>query len=79
MPTPEEARSLYQPDLFCLDWEGETIHIPPVFVPKGGYYLWTSEVNDSGQALRINLRDGTEEFVDKTTRELQAVRGVRNM
>ncbi|QPJ63313.1 MAG: DUF1566 domain-containing protein [Candidatus Nitronauta litoralis] len=79
LPTKEEALSLYVPELNCLDHEGEVLHIAPVFVPKGGQYLWTSEENEEGQALRVNLREGTSEFVDKQTREFHATRGVRDM
>lgn len=78
LPTKEEALSLILEDEVCLDFEGETLHIHSVFVPKGGSWIWTSDVNDQGQALRINLRDGSEEYVDKTTRDHMAVRGVRS-
>lgn len=77
LPTREEALSLFVPDATCLDHAGEVVHIPPVFVAKCGQYIWTSEENEAGQALRINLREGTEEFVDKDTREFQSTRGVR--
>ncbi len=79
MPTREEALSLYVPEFTCLDHAGEVLHIAPVFVPKGGHYLWTSEVNEEGQALRVNLRDGVAEFVDKETREFHVGRGIRDM
>lgn len=78
LPTREEALSLFVPELVCLDFEGEAIHIHPVFVPKGGYYLWTGEVNEKDQALRVNLRDGSAEFVDKMNREFHSTRGVRS-
>lgn len=79
LPTKEEALSLYDPELKSLDWEDKEVHIHPVFVPKCSYFIWTSEVNEKDQALRVNLRDGTAEFVDKTTQEFQATRLVRDM
>lgn len=77
LPTREEALSLFVPDATCIDHAGEVVHIARVFVPKCGQYIWTSEENEEGQALRIDLREGTEEFVDKETREFQSTRGVR--
>jgi hypothetical protein len=78
MPTKEEALSLYDTELAHKDWEGQDIFIHPVFVTGAARYMWTSEVNEEGQALRINLEDGSEEFIDKTTLEHQATRLVRD-
>ncbi len=77
-PTPEEAQSLYNEDLRQLDWEGDEIHIHPLFVTKCSKYIWTTEENDKGQALCVNLEDGTSEFIDKETRENRSVRLVRD-
>ncbi len=78
MPTREEALSLYDLELAQKDWKGEDIFIHPVFVTGAARYMWTSEVNEEGQALRINLEDGSEEFIDKNTEEHQATRLVRD-
>lgn len=78
LPTKEEALSLYNEELEQNDWEGEIIHIHPVFVPKCGRVIWTSETNDEGQAVAVNLQDGTAEFVDKITRDGYTARLVRN-
>ncbi|MFQ5481413.1 MAG: DUF1566 domain-containing protein [Nitrospinaceae bacterium] len=78
LPSKEEALSLYLPETSNLDFEGKTIHIHPVFVPKAAYFIWTCEVNDQGQALRINLRDGSMEYADKSSRQFHSTRGVRN-
>ena len=77
LPTKEEGLNLFDKEYTNFDIEGETIHIHQVFVPKGIYYLWTSEVNEEGKALRVNLRDGTTEFVDKLTRDLHGTKLVR--
>ncbi|MFQ5449880.1 MAG: DUF1566 domain-containing protein [Nitrospinaceae bacterium] len=77
-PTREEALSLYDPNLKNKDLNGKDIHIHPVFVSKCSCYIWTSEVNEKDQALRVNLRDGTTEFIDKTIQEHQATRLVRD-
>ncbi len=79
LPTKEEALSLFVPEFTCLDHEGEVLHIAPVFVAKGGQYLWTSEVNEEGQALRVDLRQGKAEFVDKQTRDFHVGRGIRDI
>ncbi len=78
IPTRDEALSLYVTELENTDHEGKAIHIAPVFVRKCGHLIWTSEENEAGQALRINLRDGTEEYIDKEMREFLSVRGVRS-
>ncbi|MGP0629677.1 DUF1566 domain-containing protein [Nitrospina sp. 32_T5] len=78
LPTKEEALSLYNEDLTLVDWEGEAIHIHPAFVPKCGRVIWTSEVNDEGQACAVNLQDGTAEFVDKLNRDEYTTRLVRS-
>lgn len=78
MPTREEALSLYHPDLVHKDFEGMDVHIHSCFVFGSSYYIWTSEVNDEDQALRVNFRDGTAEFVDKSSQEFHAVRLVRD-
>ncbi len=78
LPTKEEGLDLFNKEYTNFDFEGETIHIHPVFVPKGIYYLWTSEVNEEGKALRVNLRDGTTDYVDKATKEFHGTKLVRN-
>jgi len=77
LPTAEEALTLYDPENVGQDWEGTEIHLPKVFVPRGARYIWTSEINDRGEALRIDLYDGSKEFVPADTREHQATRLVR--
>ena len=78
LPTAEEAQGLYNEDLKQLDWEGLEVHIHPAFVPKCSRYIWTSEENDEGQARRVDLQNGSSEFIDKETREHQSVRLVRD-
>ena len=78
LPTKEEGLALFDKEFANMDFEGETIHIHPVFVPKGIFYVWTSDVNEEGKALRINLRDGTSEYVDKASRDFHGTKLVRN-
>lgn len=77
LPTPEEALTLYDPDHVVQDWEGTDIHLPKAFVPRCARYVWTSETNDKGEALRIDLYDGRKEFIPADTRDQQATRLVR--
>ncbi len=79
LPTEEEALSLYDEELQSLDWEGKEIHIHNVFVPRSSRYLWTSTVSDEDKVLRVNLSDGSTEYVDKTTQELMGARLVRDI
>lgn len=77
LPTKEEALSLYDENLSQPDWAGETIHIHPAFVRKAGYCLWVNDVDEEGRAMWLNLRDGSMEYVDKSTKEHHATRLVR--
>lgn len=77
LPTKEEALSFYDESLLQEDWEKNTIHIHPVFVRGAAYYMWVNDIDESGRALRLNLRDGSFEYVDKATVEHQGARLVR--
>ncbi len=79
LPTREEALGLYYEDLNQLDWEGEHVHIHPLFVTKCASNIWTSEENEENQAVVVNLQDGSTEFTDKDTRDTIAVRMVRSV
>jgi len=78
LPTAEEAESLYNNDLVLLDWEELEVNITPLFVSKCSRYIWTSEENDKGEARRVDMQNGSSEFIDKETREHQSVRLVRD-
>jgi hypothetical protein len=62
-----------------LDWEGEQVHIHPLFVTKCARSIWTNEENDENQALVVNLQDGSTEFMDKESKDNIAVRLVRTV
>ncbi len=79
LPTREEALGLYYEDLNQVDWEGEHVHIHPLFVTKCARNIWTSEENEENQAVVVNLQDGSKEFTDKDTRDTIAVRMVRSV
>ena len=79
LPSKMEGLNLFDKEYSNLDFEGETVHIHPVFVPKGILYLWTSDVNEEGKALRVNLRDGSTEYVDKFTKDFHGTKLVRNV
>jgi len=79
LPTQEETLDLFNKDLNQLDWEGEHVHIHPLFVAKCARHIWTSGKNDENQALVVNLQDGSTEFMDKESRDNIAVRLVRTV
>ncbi len=79
LPTQEEALGLFNENLNQLDWEGEQVHIHPLFVTKCARLIWTSEKNDENQALVVNLQDGSTEFTDKDSKDNIAVRLVRTV
>ncbi len=79
LPSGEEMKKFFDFHLTNSDWEGETIHVHPIFVNKCSYYIWTSDVNEEDKALRINLRDGVMEFMDKNERQFHATRLCRNI
>ena len=74
----EEILDLYNEKLIQKDWEGNEIHIAPVFLTGCSHYLWSSEKNKDGQYMRIDLRNGDLEYIDAQDREHQAVRLIRN-
>ena len=78
LPTAEEALNLYNEEWNQQDWEGLDIHIHPAFVSKCSRYIWTSEENDSGEVRRVDLQNGSSEFIDQGTREFQSARLVRD-
>jgi len=78
LPSKEEVLQIYDETLAHKDWENNEIHIATVFLKGCSSYLWTSEKNEAGQSLRIDLRSGDLEFIDPCEREHQAVRLIRN-
>lgn len=78
LPTKEEALGLYQEELELKDWEGEVVRLHKAFVAKCARIIWTSEVNEAGQALVVNFQDGTAEFIDKDTKDNNSARLVRD-
>ena len=79
LPTKKEAQDLFHEDLNQLDWEGEHVHIHPLFVTKCARYIWTNEENDKNQALVVDLQEGSTEFMDKDNRDKLAARLVRTV
>ena len=62
-----------------VDWNGDVVHIHTLFVTKCAYFMWLKDTNENGQVGRINLRNGEVEFVDRSTREHQSARLIRNI
>lgn len=78
-PTRDEVLNFYLDAHFQNDLEGQDVHIHPLFVRKCAYYMWSGDVDEGGRVFRINLRDGTTDYIDKSAREFQAIRLVRNI
>jgi hypothetical protein len=79
LPTKDEALGLFHEDLNQLDWEGQRVHIHPLFVTKCSRLLWTSEENEKNQAIVVNIQDGSTQFMDKDHRDNVAARLVRSV
>ena len=77
LPSKEDLIDLYNEELIQKDWEGNDIHIAPCFLINCSHYLWSSEKNNTGQHMRIDLRSGDLDFIDTEEREHHAVRLVR--
>ena len=77
LPNKDEILQLYDETLIQKDWQGNEIHIATVFLIGGSYCLWSSEKNEEGQYMRLDLRNGDLEFIDPGEREHQAVRLIR--
>ena len=78
LPNKEEILELYDEQLIQIDWQGNEIHIAPVFLTGCSHYLWSSEKNDDSHSMRIDLRSGDLEFIKAKEREHQAVRLIRH-
>ncbi|QPJ65895.1 MAG: DUF1566 domain-containing protein [Candidatus Nitrohelix vancouverensis] len=78
MPTLDEAKKFYDASLTHKDFEGKDIHIDPKFVVGCAYWMWTSDLNDEGKAARLNLRNGEVDYKDKSEKNLNSTRLVRN-
>ncbi len=78
-PTKEEILAFHLDDLCQNDFEGQEAHIHPLFVRKCAYYMWSGDTDENGRIFRINLRTGETDCIDKTEREFQAVRLVRDL
>ena len=74
LPSKEGLLTLYSEDLFQKDWEGNDIHIAPLFLINCSHYLWSIEKNDDGQCMRMDLRTGEFDFIDPDERDHNAVR-----
>ena len=79
LPSKDDLLALYDEDLTQKDWEGNHVHIAPVFLTNCSHYLWSSEKNNTGQHMRIDLRSGDLDFIDSEEREHHAVRLIRRI
>ena len=77
LPDNKEILQIYDEALVQKDWEGNDIHIPTIFLASCSHYLWSSEKNDVGHYMRIDLRNGDLEFIDPGEREHHAARLIR--
>ena len=77
LPNKLELLQLYDEKLNQQDWEGNDVHIAPVFLTACSHYLWSNEKNDNDLTMRIDLRNGELDFINSEEREHQAVRLIR--
>lgn len=67
LPTPEEARTLYDHRKRNVDKDGDKMHIDPVFPPGAGWSTWTNEDKES-KAIVVSFKgEGGQEYQDKIT------------
>jgi len=78
LPNKDDLLDLYDKDLTQKDWEGNDVHIASAFLTNCSHYLWSSEKNNTGQHLRIDLRTGDLDFTDVEEKENHAVRLIRH-
>lgn len=65
LPTPEEARTLYERRKRNTDKDGDKIYIDRMFSAGAGWSTWTSK-EKNGKAVVVSLKDeGGEYFQDK--------------
>jgi len=79
LPTPAEAKSLYEKNRENQDYAGQQARLHPVF-PRGfGFLCWTSEVRNKIQAVRFGYRKGGTMFDDIYRSSRGSTRLVRSM
>ncbi|CCQ90601.1 conserved exported hypothetical protein, contains DUF1566 [Nitrospina gracilis 3/211] len=65
MPTPEEAKTLYNRRKRNTDKDGDKIFIDPIFPNGAGWGTWTSQER-GGKAIVVSYKDrGGEDYQDK--------------
>ncbi len=78
LPTPEEAKTLYDRRKRNVDKDGDKIFIDNTFPPGAGWSTWTSE-DKRNKAIVVSFKDeGGQEYQDKisgTDAFLRLVRG----
>ena len=79
LPTPEEAKSLYDRRKRNLDKDGDKIFIDTMFPKGAGWGTWTSE-EKRGKAVAISFKDeGGGSYQDKISGSDAFLRLVRTM
>lgn len=78
LPTPAEAKSLYDKSRCNKDYTGKTAWLHPVFPEGFGFLCWTSEVRNKIQGVRFGYRKGGIMFDDIYRLSRGATRLVRS-
>jgi len=79
LPTPAEAKSLYEKTRENKDYAGQQARLHPAFPQGFGFLCWTSEVRNKIQAVRFGYRKGGTMFDDIYRSSRGATRLVRSM
>ena len=58
LPTPAEAKSLYDKSRGSKDYTGKTSWLHPIFPEGYSFLCWTSEVKNKVQGVRFGYRKG---------------------
>lgn len=67
LPTPEEAKTLYDRRKRNVDKDGDKVFIDPIFPKGGGWGTWTSS-EKGAQAIVVSYKDeGGQAYQDKIT------------
>ncbi|QPJ65067.1 MAG: DUF1566 domain-containing protein [Candidatus Nitrohelix vancouverensis] len=79
IPSPAEAKSLYNKEESNTDFQGKDVNVYNVFEPGFGFLCWTSEIRNKLQALRFGYRKGLTTYDDVYRTSRGASRLVRDL
>jgi hypothetical protein len=65
VPSPSEAKLIFDPSAINIDIDGAEVHIDPIFASHCGFSTWTSETRGAKAAMGYDFRSAYEFWLAK--------------